>query len=483
MLWLTGASPAFYAIGSWAHLLIFVGSIAANYHLSLAMGNASSDPKKKKTLFITGIALNLGILFLFKYLNFTTSTLESLTGLPLELPPLTLPLAISFFTFQQIAYLSMIFRSGHDKANALEYVLYVSFFPQLIAGPIVKPDEIIPQLKSKSFGKLNSSNLVFGINLLVIGLAKKLLIADSLALIADPLFAQSSAGNDLAATQAWIAITAFTFQIYYDFSSYSDMALGLARCFNLKLPENFASPYRASSIIDFWRRWHITLSNLLRDFIYIPLGGNRLGSQRTLINLMTTMLLAGLWHGANWTFIIWGALHGLFLIINHWWRTAKFRTPQTISWAITFLCVCLSWTLFRANSLEEALRLYGNLFGSSSIFPGGLSGFDYLKTLGIQERWSELHFALHSLGLYPDAKNGLHLGTAFFSDFSWSIITIVLSATIAIAFRRPMTWLSKPINDSPKFSLLGAILLGLLCAFTLVNTGEYQATPFIYFRF
>jgi len=319
--WLVGgfiglASGAFYWFGSPDFFPLLVILTLFNF----GVGRFVSQDRSTR-LYWLGMAGNLAVLGWFKYSNLASHTLNSVFGLSLPAFAIVLPLGISFFTFQKLAYLTDL-RRGHDQQCRLgEFFLLVWFFPQLIAGPIVRPHEFIPQWRAL---RLDPRRVVFnlcvGLTLFIVGLIKKLMIADNLAPYEDLVFSQPAQGVAPRFSDAWIGVSAFSARIYFDFSAYSDMAIGLARILGIRLPINFFSPYRATSIIDFWRRWHMTLSRFLRDYLYIPLGGNRHGSARRYLNLMVVMLLGGLWHGASWTFMFWGGMHGAFLLKNKLWR-------------------------------------------------------------------------------------------------------------------------------------------------------------------
>jgi D-alanyl-lipoteichoic acid acyltransferase DltB (MBOAT superfamily) len=320
---------------------------------------------------VLGLAGNLMVLGYFKYANFFVDNLNAVAGLDLYLGQVVLPLGISFFTFQKIAFLVDAYRGRVERLNLLDFSLFVSFFPQLIAGPIVHHSEIIPQLRRHE--PVGAPFFALGLAIFTLGLAKKVLLADTAAVYVGPAFDAAAAGTSLDALTAWGAALAYAAQLYFDFSGYSDMAIGAGLLFGLRLPFNFDSPYQATSIIDFWRRWHITLSRFLREYLYIPLGGNRKGPARRFVNLFVTMLLGGLWHGAGWTFVIWGGLHGLYLIANHGWRALRRRlgpgasasTPLTrlLAWAVTFLAVLVAWVFFRAPDLATALSILGSMTG------------------------------------------------------------------------------------------------------------------------
>src|SRR6516225_5033640 len=363
ILVLAGASLFFY--GAWRpiYLLLLIASVAANFSLGLLM----EDPLRRRAVGMCGVALNLALLCYFKYTNFIFDSINMLTGAPMPFVNIVLPLGISFFTFQQIAYLVDVMRGAPVERDIVSYTLFVSFFPHLIAGPLVHHAEMIPQFKR---GRTSRSAVLAarGLAIFAAGLFKKVVIADNLAQFVSPVFAHVDAGGGVTTQWAWLATLAYTFQIYFDFSGYSDMAVGLALLFGIRLPVNFRSPYKAMSIIEFWRRWHITLSRFLRDYLYIPLGGNRLGEQRRYLNLMVTMLLGGLWHGAGWNFLIWGGLHGLYLVVNHLWRGEKVKSAPTLSgrvvcWALTFVAVVVAWVFFRARTLIGARQMLIGLLG------------------------------------------------------------------------------------------------------------------------
>jgi len=321
--WLVLCSLFFYGWWSPAYLALILFSMLFNYAFGVMLGNGESR-KNKKALLILGVGINLGLLGYYKYANFFIDQLNWLLDSNFHLEKIFLPLAISFFTFQQIAYLVDAYRQETKEYNFLHYCLFVTFFPQLIAGPIVHHKEMLPQFSKNIVYKFNYEHMAMGITIFIIGLFKKVILADSVSIYATPVFNAAEIGATVTFFSAWGGALAYTLQLYFDFSGYSDMAIGIAYMFGIKLPINFNSPYKATSIIDFWRRWHITLSRFLRDYLYFALGGNRKGSIRRYINLFLTMLLGGIWHGAGWTFVIWGMLHGTYLIINHAWRKIRF---------------------------------------------------------------------------------------------------------------------------------------------------------------
>ena len=352
------ASLAFYGYWDLRFVPLLVGSVCANRIL------AKFYARRGRFLVIpAGIGLNLAIIGVFKYADFVMDTLALPFGWRHESWSIVLPLGISFFTFQQISYLVDLYRGRAPEYSFAEYALYVTFFPQLIAGPIVRHNEIIQQFSLSPLRDGLHERLSRGLALLIVGLFKKVMLADTLAQISDPVFAAAARGDALGFAEAWLAAAAFGLQIYFDFSGYSDMALGLGLLFGFSLPINFNAPYIATSIRDFWQRWHLTLSRFLRDYLYIPLGGSRFGISRQIMALMITMLLGGLWHGAGWTFVVWGGLHGLALAVNHLWRRVGLRLPPALSWAITMLFVFSAWVPFRAQSFTSAIDMLSIMAG------------------------------------------------------------------------------------------------------------------------
>ena len=358
-------------MGSWifygwfvpALILLLIGSSLVNH----TIGRWIESNRKSLLPLIAGLVFNLGLLAYFKYAGFLVANVSALLGQSWAIENILLPLAISFFTFQQVAYLVDLRRGTASSPELIEYCLFVAFFPQLVAGPIVHHKELIPQLRKPTFGALSVSGTQLALVWFTIGLTKKVLFADQLAPISDTIFTAADNGAHPSLLEAWSGVLAFTFQIYFDFSGYSDMAIGLGLLLGISLPINFNSPYRATSIIDFWRRWHITLSRFLRDYLYVPLGGNRNGVPRRYANLLLTMLLGGLWHGAAWTFVIWGGLHGLYLIVAHQWRRNFSAIPTMLGWVLTFIAVCMAWALFRAETLPGAVAIIEGLVGQNGL--------------------------------------------------------------------------------------------------------------------
>lgn len=358
-LWLLSvASLAFYAYWDIRFVPLLLFSVAANWLLSLAYGRYPL-----KQLVFAGIALNLLIIGVFKYSNFLLENVYAVTDQPFHPWHLVLPLGISFFTFQQISYLVDLRRADAPTYPFYKYLTYVTFFPQLIAGPIVRHNEIVAQFDLPPRRAGYEELIARGAALFVIGLFKKSVLADGLAQTATPLFDAAASGQVLSFAEAWIAASSYALQLYFDFSGYSDMAIGLGLLFGFELPINFDAPYRAVSIRDFWRRWHITLSRFLRDYLYIPLGGSRRGPSQQVMAVVVTMLLGGLWHGAGWTFVLWGGLHGAALAVNHGWQKTGIRLPVLLAWFVTLLVVVVAWVLFRAASVESAVSIYRSMIG------------------------------------------------------------------------------------------------------------------------
>jgi len=372
LAWLVAASLVYF--GWWApkYLVLLGFSLGFNYAVGLYVGSERARATRKLGLTV-GVVTNLALLAWFKYANFFVDTVNALTGADLVLQKIVLPIAISFFTFQQIAYLVDAFRGLAKEYRFIDYTLFVTFFPQLIAGPIVHHGEMLPQFKDRAADRDRTADLAIGTSIFVVGLAKKVILADTLAAYADPVFTVADAGTAVSTAEAWIGILAYTAQLYFDFSGYSDMAIGIGRMFGILLPLNFHSPYRSTSVVEFWRRWHMTLSRFLRDYLYIPLGGNRKGRIRRYVNLMATMLLGGLWHGAGWNFVLWGFLHGAYLMVNHAWFGFTKRTGVLTRWqgasrrfvamAATFVAAMIAWVPFRAVTFDGAGRVLQGLIG------------------------------------------------------------------------------------------------------------------------
>lgn len=452
-MFLFAASLFFY--GSWNpwFLALLLLSISANFIWGILINEAlkSNDDAKALTWLRFGIAANLIILGAFKYSYFVLDNVALLVGSRIDVGAIMLPLGISFFTFEQIAYLVDVRRLRHCERDWLRYSLFVAFFPRLVAGPILRGTEILPQLEAPPPDRNQRLDLAVGLSIFAIGLFKKAFLADGVAPYTVLAFSGATHGNiDLVA--AWVGALAYTCQLYFDFSGYSDMAIGAARCFGFRLPANFASPYRSTSIIEFWRRWHITLSRFLRDYLYVSLGGNRRGAGRRYLNLMLTMLLGGLWHGAGWTFVVWGGLHGGYLMINHGWRkicsrsrrieqVARHPFGRGISWLLTFIAVVVAWVFFRAPDLPTAVALVASMVGANGLtIPAGL-----LAALGPLAGW------LEAVGV----RAGGGSGTQLLSGFFW----VVCCLFIALGFPNSQTIMAhfRPTVDDNENPAVGRL--------------------------
>jgi alginate O-acetyltransferase complex protein AlgI len=476
MMVLVGASLFFYGWWNASYLWILLLSIGCNAGFAIAL--IRGEKKQRLWILLGGLGFNLFLLGYFKYASFLAENVGALLGIDWNVEPQPLPLGISFFTFQKIAYLVDVYVGGVVSFNLLNYSLFVTFFPQLIAGPIVRHNEIIPQ-----FGTLprtpRARDFAIGGSIFAIGLFKKVCLADLSAVWVNPTFSAAASGAPIGFADAWIAALAYSFQLYFDFSGYSDMAIGLARLFGIVLPLNFYSPYKSVNIIDFWRRWHITLSRLLRDFVYIPLGGNRRGATRRYLNLAIAMLLGGLWHGAAWTFVLWGGLHGVMLALNHGWHHLRRRVglppgndPTVVrvaACALTFVAVTSAWVLFRASSLDAAVAMLSAMYGT-----GGQSVAEsvamYWQTewrLVREFRWSE-----------SSAIWLLVVGSvAFVLPNTYQLFQNFRPALVERPFENGA---SKPrLRWRPSWSWAMGLSLMLLVAILRIR----ELSPFIYFQF
>ncbi len=380
---LTGASKGllvfsslfFYSWWSIAYLPIILSSMLFNYILGNILAKNIKENKhkfSKKVILTFGVVANILLLGYFKYADFLIENINLVLHSNVGLLDLTLPLAISFFTFQQIAYLVDSYRQETKEYDFLNYAVFVTFFPQLIAGPIVHHKEMMPQFENIRSKIINYKNISMGLFIFSAGLFKKVIIADTFAVWATNGFDKVEVVTFI---EAWATSLSYTFQLYFDFSGYTDMAIGLALLFNIKLPINFNGPYRATNIQDFWRRWHITLSRFLKDYIYIPLGGNKKGNFRTYNNLMATFILGGIWHGAGWTFVFWGFLHGFALVVHRIWSNLGFKLWTWVAWLITFNFVNLTWVFFRAKEWDDAIKVLKGMIGLSGFSISGLITF------------------------------------------------------------------------------------------------------------
>ena len=439
---LVAASLFFYSWWSPQHLPLILASIGVNFYIGRALRRSS---RHGRILLAFGIAANLLLLAVFKYADFALRSVEQLTSTPISLLHLALPLGISFFTFTQIAYLVDVSRGRAREPSLLNFALFVSFFPHLLAGPILHHSEMMPQFASASNKRPQAINLAAGLFLLCIGLIKKVCFADALAPVAATGFDHSATVSMLG---AWLAVLAYTLQIYFDFSGYTDMALGAARMFNIHLPINFNSPYQATNIREFWHRWHMTLSRFLREYLYIPLGGNRDRQWRTAVNVMVTFVLGGLWHGAAWTFVVWGALHGCALVCFQGWQRTGQKLPRPLAWALTFVFVMVTWVFFRAGSLATAVAMLRAMIGANGT--------------GSTRAWLE------------------QLQQALASDVTISAVgvAVVLVLSVAIAARRHNS--NMLVRDfRPTWANGLAVSTGL--SWSVLQLGK--VSPFLYFNF
>ncbi len=359
------ASWVFYGYWDMGYLGLLIASILVNYILGRLI--ARRDPFAM-TLLALGVGANLSVLVIVKYLDFLGENLSRLVGFDYTLMNFLLPIGISFFTFQNIAYLVDCYKTGKAEESLRDYALFISFFPQLIAGPIVHHAYTRPQFSALAGRGVDGRMVAFGLIVFALGLFKKTMLADPIARAVDPLYAAAAAGQTLSFGDAWTAAVGFSLQLYFDFSGYSDMAIGLAALFGVRLPVNFRSPYKATSIVEFWRRWHITLSNFLRDYIYIPLGGNRFGEGRRLINIFTTMFIGGIWHGAAWTFVLWGALHAAAITAQHALevlfpaiRKLNNGPGRHIGRLALLLFLIFTWVIFRAEGTDAAFGIWHSM--------------------------------------------------------------------------------------------------------------------------
>ena len=471
--WLILASLFFYGWWNPAYVVLILVSMLANFAigsgLTRGQGSAAATgsprpgvPSRKGLLFV-GMAFNLGLLGYFKYADFFVANVNSLAGADWALPQVVLPLAISFFTFTQIAYLVDAYRSEAKEYDLLNYVLFVTFFPHLIAGPILHHKEMMPQFASRWSRIRQYPNILLGLFIFSMGLFKKTVIADGFATWATAGFDKAEVLNFF---EAWGASLSYTFQLYFDFSGYSDMAIGAALLFNIRLPINFNSPYKALNIQDFWRRWHMTLSRFLRDYVYIPLGGNRRGRLHTHANLFATFLLGGLWHGASWMFVIWGALHGIAIVLHRIWRDWGGRMPTALAWLLTFNFINVTWVFFRARDMDAALKVLGGMVGLNGI----------LLPQALADRSSWLREAGQTWGLQFGQWVSRLDGN--YQIFAWLAGALVLS----LFFRNS----NQLVLDADRRELMNGRWLAwcallMLVSLTAILASSY--TEFIYFNF
>jgi D-alanyl-lipoteichoic acid acyltransferase DltB (MBOAT superfamily) len=371
--WLALMSVLFYGYWSPRYVLLLLSSVVVNFFAAQLMLRCRAENGRLTARHVLTFAViaNLAVLGYFKYANFFVESVRAFGNVDIPLTAVVLPIGISFFTFTQIAFLVDTYQGKVREARFLPYLLFVTYFPHLVAGPVLHHAEMMPQFGRADTYRFQLDNFLSGATIFTIGLFKKVVLADGIQPFVGPAF-DAGPGHVLTGFEAWGASLAYSLQLYFDFSGYSDMAIGLSRLFNVELPLNFNSPYKSRNIVEFWRRWHMTLSRFLRDYLYVPLGGNRLGLPRRYVNLMLTMLLGGLWHGAGWTFVIWGGLHGLYLVINHAWQAVRARVgldaigsrwTTAAAVLLTFVAVDVAWVFFRAKSLDAALRMLDAMSG------------------------------------------------------------------------------------------------------------------------
>ena len=389
----------FYGFFNPSYLSIIVASILINYFFYMLSKRVAGE-RVRKWLKVLAVAINLGILFYFKYYDFFIGNVNAMFGSDYVLKNILLPLGISFFTFQQVSFVIDAFKGEVPDYDFLSYACFVTFFPQLIAGPIVTHDELVPQLMDNKNKGFNFDNFAAGLFIFSMGLAKKVLLADNLGVLADYCFAAVSdyRFEQINSAAAWISALSFTLQLYFDFSGYSDMAIGIGRMFNVVLPQNFNSPYKALTVTEHWKRWHLTLTRFFTKYVYIPLGGSRRGSGRTYVNIMVVYLLSGIWHGAGWTFIVWGIMHGVASCASRMFKSLTDRLPRIINWAMTFYFVLIVNVVFKSTSLRSAWFIISRMI---RIGGGGIHE-EIMKNLDVTE-FGLLSSALSSLGL-PQAE-------------------------------------------------------------------------------
>ena len=362
--WLVIASLYFYSYFHLSYLYLILSSIIVNYFIGNKLNHKSLTGKERKIWMVIGVIFNLGLLGYFKYYDFFVENINIVFRTNFTLLHILLPLGISFFTFQQLSFIIDSYNEKSMKYDFLSYCLFVTFFPQLIAGPIVLPNEMLPQFEDKRNKLINYENMNRGLYMFSIGLAKKVIIADTIANFANAGFDKMETLNII---EAWMTSISYTLQLYFDFSGYCDMAMGIALMFNIVLPLNFNSPYKSTNIQEFWKRWHMTLGRFMTNYLYIPLGGNRLGERKTLRNLFIVFMTSGIWHGAGWNFVIWGCLHGICILIHRVWKNSGRKMNKLLGWFITINLVNIFWVFFRAETLNGALKVLKGMFNYKSL--------------------------------------------------------------------------------------------------------------------
>lgn len=458
--WLVAASLFFYGYWKPIYLIVLFASVSVNYGLVAWMKKGAS--RHRFVAMAAGVVFNLGLLGYYKYAGFFVENLNDFAGTQFPPVELALPLAISFFTFQQIAYVVDSYYGKAGRHSLIDYVLFVTFFPQLIAGPIVHHREMMPQFQDRDSGRVQWNHILAGAFVFAVGLFKKVAVADTFAVHADAGF---NAAGSLGMLEAWAACLSYTFQIYFDFSGYTDMAIGAALLLNIRLPANFNSPYKALTIQDFWRRWHMTLSRWLRDYVYIPLGGNRRGPARTYLAILSTFILGGFWHGAGWTFVIWGALHGLAVAGHRVWSQAGLRLPAPVAWPLTFGFVCVTWVFFRAANLDTAFAMIADMTDLSTFAPSAT----------FRDQWAAL-----LPGLVAPAPAGAPTGTVL---SEWVLVWAAAAMVVTATAKNSMALMERYLVPGATVHWLAYLLLALTAATGITCLFASSSNVFLYFNF
>lgn len=451
--WLVIASLYFYSYFKKSYLILIIVSILVNYFVGTELTIKANNVIRRKVLLIFGVLFNLGTLGYFKYYDFFIENINYIFKTNFNLLHIILPLGISFFTFQQLSYVIDNYHRKSLNYDFLSYCLFVTFFPQLIAGPIVLPGEMLPQFENEENKKVNWENMNRGLYMFSIGLAKKVIIADTIAHFVKAGFDMMESLNF---AEAWLTSVSYTLQLYFDFSGYCDMAMGIGMMFNIILPINFNSPYKSTNIQEFWRKWHITLGRVMTNYLYIPLGGNRKGEFKTLRNLFIVFLASGIWHGAGWNFVIWGMLHGVCILIHRIWKNTEKKLPKLIGWFITINLVNIFWVFFRAKDLKSAVKVLKGMFD--------INGFMYLlknpiRILGTTEK-------------LRDIANERLEGFGKKEDFFMFIIAIILAFLTKNSYVKMKKF---KIGSNSNFEILFYMLFSI---FSLMGM-----STFLYFNF
>ena len=436
---LIAVSLLFYAYGEPVYVLLMIASIIINYIFGRLLG--TENKKKRQWILAIAVVINIGLLVVFKYLDMMVQTVNQLSGSEIPLVGLALPIGISFFTFQALSYVIDVYRREVEpQKNLWNVMLYISFFPQLIAGPIVKYHDIQEQIDNRN---TDVKEIAEGLRRFIIGLSKKVLISNTMAVTADALFAAGA--GELNILSAWIAAIAYMLQIYFDFSGYSDMAIGLGHMFGFRFLENFRYPYISANMQEFWRRWHISLSTWFKEYLYIPLGGNRKGKARTCLNKMIVFFSTGLWHGANWTFVLWGLWHGVFLHFEQVCPVKKL--PKVLAHIYALLVVCVGFVMFRADTFGQGMFMIGTMFGGWE--------FSSVQMAIVWEQLTPIFLVTLVVAVFGSAP---------------LIPKAAEACLVRENLRKPATY----------FSYMASFVLLILCMLSL-SSGTYN--PFIYFRF